>query len=326
MRKLITVINMKKYFTILLFSTLLSTTSNATTWNEPWADKVIKEASSFVLAKVISTDHEKGIKIFILRTVSGIELKDTILISNFYFLSVMSTSGGHGPEFHTSPVDSCYFFIKQNAKQQYCIATPTTGFDYVSDGEVSATFRHSYHQASVPVAVYEKAMLAVFNNYHNMSYDKGWVENFVMENLDKVPAGFGKDEIKTFFLQHVALECVYHLKLKIKETLVLPFLNDKKNFHNQVSAARAMRAFDTETNKQELLKAIGDTTRRDFVRVICVWSLAELNPKEYKTQLHQLEKTASDEWDGFGGNIMDPRVGTHFPTLKNALKVLADKL
>jgi hypothetical protein len=196
----------------------------------------------------------------------------------------------------------------------------------VSDGEVSATFRHSYHQASVPVSVYEKTMLAVFDNYHGMSYDKAYIENFVVENLSKTPAGFGKDEINTFFLQHVALECVYHLKLKIKEALVLPFLNDEKNFHNQVSAARAMRAFNTETNKQELLKAIGDTTRRNFVRVMCVWSLAELDPKEYKTQLQELAKTASDEWDGFGGNIMDPRVGTHVPTLKGALEKLTGKL
>lgn len=318
---------MTKYLKILfLLGVLSSTNSYATTWDEPWADKVIKEASSFVLGKIIYSDPEKGIKVVIIKTLSGKELKDTILINNFYSLTICSSSGGHGAEFHTSLIDSCYFFINQNDKGQFCIPTPTTGFDYVSDGQVMATFRHSYHQASVPVFVYEKAMSAVFNNYHNLTYDKDYINKYVIDNLSKSPAGFSESEINTFFLQHVALECVYHLKLKITETLLLPFLNDKNNFHSQVSAARAMSAINTETNKQELLKAIGDTSKRNFVRVICVWSLSEFKPKELKTQLQKLEKSASDESDGFGGNIMDPRVCTNIPTLKEALKHLVDKL
>ncbi len=59
---------------------------------------------------------------------------------------------------------------------------------------------------------------------------------------------------------------------------------------------------------------------------MCVWSLSEFNPKELKTQLQKIEKSASDESDDFGGNIMDPRVCTNIPTLKNALKDLVDKL
>jgi hypothetical protein len=318
---------MKKLFKILLLVTVFGTiNSYATTWDEPWADKVIKRASSFVLAKVISTDPDKGIKIFVLKTVSGIILSDTILINNFYALDICSRSGGHGAEFHTIPIDSCYFFINQNTKGEFCIATPTTGFDYVKSGRVSATFRHSYHQASVPVEVYDKAMTAVFNNYHNLPYDKVYIEKFVVENLSKAPAGFDENEINTFFLQHVALECIYHLKLNVKETLVLSFLNDEKNFHNQVSGARAMAAFNTETSKQQLLKAISDTTKRDFVRVMCVWSLSSFKPTKLKTQLQKVEKFASNESDGFAGNIMDPRVCTHIPSLKDALKELLDKL
>ena len=317
---------MKKYLRILFVLTFLSSANTyATTWDEPWADKVIKGSTSFILAKVIATDPDKGIKIVILKTMSGKKLTDTILINNFYLLDLCSSSG-HGAEFETETIDSCYFFINQNTKGQFCIATPTTGFDYVSDGQVSATFRHSYHQASVPVSVYEKTMTAVFNNYHGLPYDKEYIEKFVNEKLGISPAGFGESEINTFFLQHVALECVYHLKLNIKETLLLPFINDKNNFHNQVSAARAMRAFNTETNKQELLKAIGDTTKRNFVRVMCVWSLSEFNPKELKTQLQKLEESASDERDDFGGNIMDPRICTHIPSLKEALKELVEKL
>jgi hypothetical protein len=318
---------MKKYFKILLVLIFFNSTNTyATTWDEPWANEVIKESTSFVLAKIISNDPDNGIKIFVLKTIGGKKLTDTILISNFYLLSLCSRSEGHGAEFHTVIVDSCYFFIKQNTEGQFCIATPTTGFDYVGKGRVMATFRHSYHQASVPVFVYEKAMTAVFNNYHNLPYDKVYIEKFVSENLGIAPAGFEENEVNTFYLQHVALECVYHLKLNIKETLVLPFLNDKNNFHNQVSAARAMSAFNTETGKHELLKAISDTTKRDFARVMCVWSLAEFNPTELKIQLQKLEASSSDERDGFRGNIMDPRVCTHFPSLKEALKELVDSL
>jgi hypothetical protein len=318
---------MTKYLKwLFLLIVLWSTNLYATTWDEPWADKVIKEAKSFILGKVISNDPENGIKVVVIKTLSGQELKDTILINSFYSLNICSSSGGHGAEFHTSLIDSCYFFINQNAKGQFCIPTPTTGFDYVSDGQVMATFRHSYHQASVPVFVYEKAMTAIFNNYHNLTYDKDYINKFVNENLSKSPAGFGENEINIFFLQHVALECIYHLKLKITETLLLPFLNDKNNFHSQVSAARAMSAINTETNKQVLLKAIGDTTKRNFVRVMCVWSLSKLERKNVKSQLLKLENSASDESDGFGGNIMDPRICTHIPTLKGALKDLVDKL
>ena len=298
----------------------------ATTWDEPWANKVIKEASSFVLAKIISTKPDKGIRIFVLKTLGGIKLTDTLLIDNFYLLHLCSRSSGHDAEFNTQGIDTCYFFLKQNSENQFCIATPTTGFDYVSDGKVAATFRHSYHQAAVPSVIYEKAMSAVFNNYHNLEYDTAFIKQFVIENLNKSPAGFGKEEIGLFFLQHVALECIYHLKLNIDETLPLPFLDDKNNFHSQVSAARAMISFDTESNRMALLRAIGDTTKRNFVRVMCVWSIGELKPTKYKTSLLELERTASDETDNFGGDFMDPRVCTYVPNLKKSLHDLVEKL
>jgi hypothetical protein len=318
---------MIKYFKFYLIATVLTTTkSYATTWDEPWANQVIKEATSFVLAKVVSTDPDKGITIYIIKTLGGNRITDTLLISNFYLLDLCSSSGGHGAEFQTNTADSCYFFIKKNEKNEYCIATPTTGFDYVNENYVMATFRHSYHQASVPVDIYEKTMSAVYNNYHGQAYDKAYIDKFVSEQLRKKPAGFSEKEINTFFLQHVALECVYHLKLNIQESLVLPFLHDQSNFHNQVSAARAMSAFNTETGKRELMRVVADTTIRNFVRVICVWSLTDLNLKELKAQLQKLEYSASDEPDGFGGDIMDPRVCTHMPSLKTALKELVNKL
>lgn len=318
---------MRKLLLLLTLTITFATTrSYATTWDEPWADQVIKGSTSFVLAKVVATDEKKGITIQVIKTLGGAVLKDSLTITDFYLLYICSSSGGHGPEFHTEPIDSCYFFIQQNKDGKYCIATPTAGYEYVVDGNVRATFRHTYHQALVPVAVYEQAMTAIFNNYHGLPYDKEGISSFIKEQLSKKPAGFAEDEINTFFLQHVALESVHHLKLAMDESLILPFLSSTSNFHSQVSAARAMVAYNTNSSRQALLKVIGDTTRRGFVQVMCIESLTELDAKDLKPELERLEKDASDEEDGFGGNIMDPRICTNVPSKKEALKALIAKL
>jgi hypothetical protein len=314
---------MKKYIKLfVLIIVSMASKSYATTWDEPWTNQVIKEATSFVLAKVVSSDPENGVKVNILKTLGGSRLTDTLLISNFYLLDLCSSSDGHGAEFHMAPADSCYFFLKKNNKGEYCIATPTSGFSYVANNKVKATYRHSYHQASVSVSVYEITMMAIYNHYHGLPFDTGAIRTFVVDQLQMKPAGFDNDEISSFFLQHVALECVYHLKLSIEEKQIMPFLNDQSNFHNQVSGARAMSAFRTETSKEALFKVIADTSRRTFVRVVGVWSLGDLNPKNMKAQLQQLIPSTSEETDGFGGDIMDPRVCTRMPSLKKALTEL----
>lgn len=299
--------------------------ATATTWDEPWADKVIREASSFVLAKVIASDEEKGVTIYVIRTLAGKELKDSLVITDFYLLRICSSSGGHGPEFHLPVADSCYFFIRQNEKGDYCMATPTSGFSYVDAGRVIATYRHSYHQAAVPMAVYENTMTAIFRHYHNMPYDKAYINRFVNETLSKKPAGFTEEEVGTFFLQHAALETVYHLGLDINARLVLPFLNDTANFHNQVSGARALAACRGKEAREGLLKVIADTSYRNFVKVMCIRSLEKLDARDSRPQLLEMVKTASDETDDFGGNIMDPRVCTHLPSVKEALNELVAK-
>lgn len=308
----------KRIGIFLLLATSITTKSVATTWDEPWAKEVISKATSFVLADVISNDPEKGIKIYIIKTLGGKALTDTVFIEGFYLLDICSSSGGHGAEFQTREGE-CYFFIRQDDKGKFGIATPTTGFDYVLSDRVAATYRHSYHQAAVPADIYEKTMTAIFNKYHDQPFDKEYMEKFVNEQLGKKPAGFARGESKTFFLQHAALESIYHLQLNVNESLILPFLNDANNFHNQVSGARALSACNTASAKQELVKAIGDTSKRNFVRVMCVWSLRDLKATEMKSQLTALEKDASDEEDDFGGNLMDSRICTHVPTLKDAI-------
>jgi hypothetical protein len=304
---------------------IISITTFATTWDEPWKDKVIKEADSFVLAKIKSFDKD-GVNIEIIKTLAGKELRGSIEITDFYHLNLQNSPEGHNVHFDFGGIKESYFFIKKNEKGKYCIATPTTGFDYVEGGKVNATYRHSYHQALVPIDIYEKTMTAIFNYYHYQPYDKKFINDYVKEFLSRKPAGIDTSESETFFGQHVALECIYHLRLKGFYQYIIPFLNDTSNFHNQVSAARALIAYNTPECKQDLLKVIGDTTRGNFVQVISIWTLAAFNPKELKDKLIKLKETASAEPDGFGGDIMDPRRGTYFPTVKEALQKLIDTL
>ena len=118
----------------------------------------------------------------------------------------------------------------------------------------------------------------------------------------------------------------YHLRLTDFYSKILPFLADTSNFHNQVSAARALVSYNTTDCKQELLKVISDRTRGHFVQVICIWTLSEFKPTELKEQLVKVSETASTEENGFGGNIMDPRVCTDFPDVKDALEKLIKSL
>ena len=62
-----------------------------------------------------------------------------------------------------------------------------------------------------------------------------------------------------------------------------------------------------------------------FAKVMCVWALKRLNAKGMIPRLEAFLKTGTDQETGFGGDIMDPRVGTYFPeSVKDSIKVLLD--
>lgn len=316
-----------KVFILTIFFLLGTIKTFATTWDEPWADKVIKDADYFVLANIVSFDEENGIKIKIIKQLGGEQLPSELEITDFYLLDLMSSSGGHGAEFPSfKDIKQSYFFLKKNSKGEFCISTPTSGFDNIDDKNVYATYRHSYHQASVPIEIYEITMSAIFNNYHNLHYDKKPITDFIDKALSTKPAGFGEDEIDTFFLQHVAMETIFHLRLDGYYNKILPFFNDSSNFHHRVSGARALIANNNKEVINLLLKKIAANKEDDFTTVICIWTLQDFKAKEIKTELEKIMKTASNKENGFGGNIMDPRVATSFPTVKSALEDLIKTL
>lgn len=307
---------------------LLFTKTYSTTWDEPWQDEIIKKAEYFVMAKVINNDYEKGTTIKILKNIYGKELSGEILISDFYLLHICSSSDGHGPEFQFDKDEKYYFFLAMNEDGKYCISTPSSGFAYINQDEnkVFATYRHSYHQTLIDPETYETTMTILFRYYHNESYETQFITDFANQFLNKSPAGFEEPEIDDFFAQHVAMECIYHLRIDGFYEELLPFLHDTSNFHNQISAARALVAYNSKECKNELFAAISNPDYDDFVKVMCIYTLTEFNPIEHKNEIKELIKNASDEFNGFGGNIMDPRVCTYIPTVKEALNSLLDTL
>lgn len=311
---------------LLILLLLIGPLAHATTWDEPWQESVVKQADCLVLARVTVTNPRKGATATILRSLAGEPLTGTVQITEFYSLLVCGDSPGEEPTFELGGTDSCYFFLQKRPSGMYAIATPTSGFARVKKGQVAATYRHSYHQAQVPLAVYEATMTAIFQHYHGHKYEAQPIEELINTALALPPAHLDATGRSTFFLQHAALETIYHLGLTTHYAVVMPFLRDTTNFHAQVSAARALTATPTPEDKQQLVKILTSKSSRDLAKVVAITTLVAYKPTELKPQLAALAETASNEPNGFGGNILDPRICTRVPSVKEALVALITQL
>ena len=310
-----------KILLILIFALVIQTNVKAETWNEPWQKEIIKQSEYFVLAKVISNIDSIGAEIEIIKYFGEQKLTGKILINGFSQLQMMSSSG-HGLHLKFEKDQIFYFLLIKREDGNFAIPTPTSGFAILDeDKNVFATYRHSYHQVLIPQDIYEKTYTEIWNYYRNSSFDKEKIIGFINENIKKKPAGFDEDEISTFFLQHAALETEYLLDLSFELNNLKKFI-DFENFHSNVSALQLLRNSDTKETKEYSLNYIKNKDNENFQKVIAIWSLNEIGGKEYKKKLIKIKDKLSDEETGFGGNIMDPRVGTHFPSPKSAVEEL----
>jgi hypothetical protein len=299
-----------------------------TTWNEPWHEDVVKNAESFVKLEVTSRDETRSFKGKVLAHLAGEKTPAEITVDRFYMLNLTSTSSGHGPELRFNVGFTGYFFLKKAKEgESFAIATPTAGFAAIQDDSVKATYRHSYHQAKVEIELYEKTQVAIFEFLHGRPHDKEFMSKFLKETLVEPPQELGpkvkdKEAPARFFRQHVALECFYHFGAKEDAPRLEPFL-EVNFFHVQVSAARALSRIDTPESRARLVSFIEKPGRNGFAKVMAVWGLKRLDAKEALPALERFLAEGADEKTGFGGNIMDPRVGTHFPgSVKNAIRGL----
>src|SRR5690606_21807101 len=160
-----------------------------------------------------------------------------------------------------------------------------------------------------------------WSDYKENKFDKEKIEEFVNTQLNNVPAGFEDNEINQFFLQHTALETAYLLDLEPNFELVSKFANSD-NYHSRISAIQLMGNINSSTSKDFLLNTLNDEKFTDFEKVIAIWSLKKIGDETYIARVKKMKDTLSDETDGFGGNIMDPRVGTYFPSPKEAAERL----
>ena len=95
--------------------------------------------------------------------------------------------------------------------------------------------------------------------------------------------------------------------------------------NTQISAVRALSRIATEPARARLFAFLtGDGT--NFAKVMAVWGLRRLGAREYLDKLAAFLAKAPEAETGFGGSIMDPRVGTRFPrSVKAAVQALVDE-
>lgn len=316
---------------ILLFAILVITTfsSFATTWDEPWQKEIIAKSDYFALCKVISASD--SLVVVEIKKSFGNNINGQITIDGFFLLDLCSMSGGHGPEFIFEKGEKGYIFLKQGKNGNYQIPTPTSGFDRIVEDKVYSTYRHTYHRASISPEIYEFTYKEIWNKFHRGSFEKTKIIEFINKQVKEKPAGFEEDEIDLFFKQHVAIETAYLLEIKLDFNILKKF-SESENFHSRVSAIRAMGNLNNEQVKEYLINYLKDKNKDDFTKVIAIWSLWKMEDEKVNKKLWKLRKKLSDDENGFGGNIMDPRVCTYFPSPKQAIvelkenKTMANKM
>ncbi|MEX0289634.1 MAG: HEAT repeat domain-containing protein [Flavobacteriaceae bacterium] len=304
-----------KHIYYLLSLLLIVSFAQATSWDEPWMEEVILDSDSFVRAKVTkSKDNE--VQAAVLKNIAGREIESKFRINDFSLLKFTSLSLKEDI-FHFQKDTEYYFFLKSgNKKGRYSIATPTTGFALITDDGVHATYRHSYHQALVPEDIYEQSMKAIYNR---IKFDEPCdppVRDFMIAQLNKEPASPGnsmgdQDVLDQFFLQHVALEVFRYEGNEEEIALIEPFL-EVDDFHVEVSAVRSISRLDSKSAKEMLMSFI-ESDSDEFAKIMAIWGLEYLGATEYAERLSNCMKENDEDELGFGGNIMDPRIGTSFP-------------
>ena len=313
-----------RFIKIALFLILTLTVQTkvlAETWNEPWQKEIIKKADYFVLAKVLSNVDSIGAEIEIIKYFGNQKLTGKILINGFSLLQ-MTSSSGQGVHLDFEKDQFFYFLLTKREDGNYAIPTPTSGFAILDDDKnVFATYRHSYHQALISQETYEKTYIEIWNYYKTSEFNKENILPLINEYIDKEPAGFNENEISTFFLQHATLETAYLLDISIDLERLKKFV-ESDNFHSRVSALQLLSNSDNKKTKEYLFDFVNNKQNENFEKVIAIWSLNKIGDKKYKEKLIEIAEYQSDEETGFGGNIMDPRVGTHFPSPKQAIEQL----
>jgi hypothetical protein len=310
---------------------LLPVSAFAMTWDEPWHDTVVADAQSFVKVQILNS-NPREFRARRVKHLAGAPVPDEFSVVGFSLLKIGSATGEFAKECSLAfnPELPYYLLVKPaGAPGEYLIATPTSGWAKVTKHGVNATYRHSYHQAILPESVYELTMSAIFRRLHGDTTSNAEVDRFITKQMSLQPALSGKANsdpaaADTFFRQHAAIETLRHFARTNDLTRIAPFLAADDS-HVQISAVRVLAKIPSADAKRKAMDFIRGRNH-GFAKVLAIWALDQWNAREYRKQLEDLLLKMKDEETGFGGNIMDPRVGTQFPTtVKEAIKQLLGK-
>jgi hypothetical protein len=304
----------------------------ATTWDEPWHRDVVAKSDAFGLYEVVSTSPTKVVFKEV-RHLAGLQTGPIVELTGYYSRELMSSSTVNGVRDDESelrfkgPGTRYYLFLKKSsAGTTWTIASPTSGFAPVQpDGKVIGTFRISVHQALVDSDAYELAQICIFRKLHGEQCSPN-VSTFIQAQLAAAPAvmsaNASPEQADQFYKQHVALETAYLTGYVVDRETLLKFLKDSV-VHTQISAVRALRASDSTERNAMLMSFVTDDSRHILARVVAVQMIREAGARELKEQIVAYAPKASSTGVGLGIEIMDPRVGTKFPSsLKAALEEL----
>ena len=306
---------MRAFFTILII-TFSFVSLYSTTWDEPWRKEIIEEATHFILGEVIN-NTDTAIILNVIKDFDN-QIQGQIIIDGYFLLDLCSRSEGHALDFSFEEGKKAYFLMQKGEKGNYKIPTPTSGVDFINEDQVHCTFRHSYHQAALSPEIYELVYRSIWGQYKNGDRIPDNLIEFIDSTLNKKPSGFEEDEIQIFFEQHAALETAFLMGIKLDIDIISKFI-EAENDHAQISGIRALGINKSKRARKYLYEYIKNSKSNNFNKVIAIWSLWEHGKRIDKTKLWKLRVDLSDEEKGFGGNLMDHRVCTYFPSPRKAI-------
>lgn len=313
----------------LLVALVCHLNAQATTWDEPWHTEVVSGATSLGLYEIVNSQpHTVTLKQ--LKHIAGDDTGATVQLQSFYALRLTSLSSGDTPEFRLQQGGRAYFYLKR-VDTGWAIATPTSGYAPLdANGKVVATYRFSAHRAVIDTQLYEATQRCIFQKLHGVDHCDPTITTFIATELAKPASGTGAGEtpegLQEFFRQHAALETAGFIGAPLPSDLLERFLT-KPDVHVQISALRALAGSSRSDKADRLIRFVEDNNATMPARVVAVLLLKEIGAHQIKERLQAYASQASEEQTGLGIALMDPRIGTQFPSsLKQAVRVVGEHL
>lgn len=288
----------------------------ANTWDEPWQDVVVAQATSVGLFQVDRVDGITAHAVLV-KPLAGEPTGSAVDIDGYSGLSVTSASSDHW-DLWLKPGERYYLYLTRGPGHTWRLPTPSSGADRVQqDGRVQATYRISMHKALIPVPLYEMTQRCIFQSVHGIRCDRAPVEAFIREQLTGEPASLGTapsdGQLRRFFLQHAALETAAAVHYE-PPGVDLPGFLGSPTMHVQFSALKLMAASQGKDVPARLGAYVCSDRNDSSSRGYALHLIASAGLRDAGPVLKACLETLPGNDMAFAlTDIMDPRIGTRFP-------------